>query len=117
MARLSREDILAKKDIVEEEVEVEQWGGSVMVKSLSGKERARVVDECTNKKGKYITTKLYPALLVAGCVEPRFTAEDADALNSKNSGALETVAKVIMRLSGIQADDLDDEEEGEEEKN
>lgn len=105
--RLTRDDILQAKDIVQEEVFVEPWGGTVLVQSLSGKARADVFAECMNDKGKMDSAKLYPLLMIGGCVEPKFTGKDIAALNERNSGALETVCKVIMRLSGISSDDVE----------
>ena len=106
--RLSRDDILNVKDIKQEEVYVSEWDGSVLVQSLSGKRRSEIMDYAMNDKGKMDTEKLYPALMVAGVIEPEFKRADSEALLEKNSGALEKVCKVIMRLSGISADDLDD---------
>lgn len=110
--RLTREDILSVKDIVQEEVFIKEWNGSVLVQSLSGKMRGEIMDYAMSDKGHLITGKLYPALMVAGTVDPVFTRADSDALLAKNSGALERVCKVIMKLSGIREDDL-----GETEKN
>ena len=107
---LTREEILNVKDIKQEEVEVSEWGGSVLVQSLSGERRGEVIDTCMNDKGKMVTTKLYPLLLIEGCVEPKFTREDFAAINNKNSGALEKVAQAIMKLSGISKDDLEEAE-------
>ena len=107
---LTREDILNVKDIQQEEVFIKEWGGSVTVQSLSGKRRSEIMDACMSDKGKMNTGKLYPALMVAGCVEPVFTRADSEAINERNSGALEKVCKVIMRLSGISADDLEEAE-------
>lgn len=107
MSRLSREAILNCKDIEQQEVYVKKWDGSVLVQALSGKKRAAIMDGCMNSKGKMDTEKLYPALIVAGCVEPEFDKADAEALNGKNSGALETICKVIMKLSGISEDDVE----------
>lgn len=105
---LTREEILNVKDIKKEDVFVSEWNGSVVVQSLSGKKRSEIMDYAMNDKGKLITGRLYPALMVAGIVEPEFKRADSEALLEKNSGALEKVCKVIMRLSGISADDLDD---------
>ena len=110
MTRLSREEILNAKDIEQEEVFVEPWGGSVLVQALSGARRADIMDACMDDKGKMNTKRLYPALMVAGCVEPEFSKADSEALLDKNSGALETVCKVIMRLSGISQDDVEEAE-------
>jgi len=106
--RLTREDILNVKDIRKQEVFVSEWNGSVLVQSLSGKKRSEIMDYAMNDKGKLITEKLYPALMVAGVVEPEFKRADSEALLEKNSGALEKVCKVIMKLSGISTDDLDE---------
>ena len=37
--RLSREDILKAEDLPTEEVPVPEWGGSVLVRGLTGRER------------------------------------------------------------------------------
>jgi hypothetical protein len=110
MKRLSREEILNVKDIEQKEVSIPEWKGSVLVQALSGKKRAEIMDACMNDKGKMNTEKLYPALIVAGCIEPEFKKADAEALNNKNSGALEKVCKVIMKLSGISQDDVEEAE-------
>lgn len=106
--RLTREDILNVKDIKQEEILISEWNGSVLVQSLSGKKRSEIMDYAMNDKGKLMTEKLYPALMVAGVVEPEFKRADSEALLEKNSGALEKVCKVIMKLSGISTDDLDE---------
>lgn len=110
MPILSREAILNAKDIKQEEVFIPEWEGSILVQSLSGKRRAEIMDVSMNAKGKLDTSKLYPALLIAGCVEPTFNKADAEMINEKNSGALEKAAKVIMKLSGISQDDLEETE-------
>jgi hypothetical protein len=110
MARLTREQILNAKDIVQEEVEVKAWGGSVLVQSLSGAQRAAVMKVAMGKNGKVDAAQLYPLLMIEGVVEPKFSKADIEALNDRSSGALETVCKVIMRLSGISQDDIEEEE-------
>lgn len=110
MARLTREEILNAKDIEQEEVPVPQWGGDVLVQSLSGTKRAAIFKACMGKNGKMDSSKLYPMLMIDGVVDPQFTKADADALNEKNSGALEIVAKAIMKLSGISQDDVEEQE-------
>ena len=106
MKRLSRDDILNAKDIEQKEVEVKEWGGSVLVQTLSARRRSDIMDSCMDDKGKLIITKLYPALMIAGCVEPKLQKADVEVLNEKSSKAIERVCKVIMELSGIAEDDL-----------
>lgn len=108
MKRLSREDILNAKDLETEEVEVKEWGGTVLVRALTGKKRAEVLEYSINDKGKVDLNKLYPSLLVAGCVEPEFKKADAELLSEKSSGAIEKVCKAISRLSGINEGDIEE---------
>lgn len=103
-----RERILAAQDQKSELVEVPEWGVTVEVRSLSGKQRAHVLQTAVDRKGNTDLEKLYPALLVETVFDPEdgervFRAEDRDAINARNSGALERVAQVAMRLSGIDA--------------
>lgn len=109
--RLSREDILNAKDIVQEEVYVKEWGGGVLVQSLSGQARSELFNYAMNDKGKLDTMKLYPAMMVSGVIEPEFSRADAEAILSKSASALEKVCQAIMRLSGIGEDDVIDEAE------
>ncbi len=106
MKRLSRDDILNAKDIQTKEVEVKEWGGAVLVQTLSALQRSDIMDSCMDEKGKMSIKQLYPALLIAGCLEPKLEKTDIDALNTKSSKAIERVCKVIMELSGITEDDI-----------
>ena len=109
MKRLSRDDILNAKDIEQKAVEIKEWGGSVLVQTLSALKRSDIMDSCMDEKGKMSIKHLYPALMIAGCVEPKLEKADVDALNAKSSKAIEKVCKVIMELSGITEDDIQTE--------
>ena len=107
MAKSLREKILAAKDIRSERVHVPEWGVEVEVRSMTGAQRARVLQGAT-VDGEVDLERLYPILLIETVYDPEtgepvFDAADRDALNAKNSGALERIAKVAMRLSGIDA--------------
>ena len=110
MARLNREDILNAKDIKDTEVEVPEWGGTVLVRTLTGAQRAAVLDGAMGEDGKVSSLELYPRLIVAGCVEPEFSKADVEALNEKSASAIEVVAKAIMGISGISKDDVEKSE-------
>jgi hypothetical protein len=110
MARLTREEILQVKDLREEEIEIPEWGGSIVVRSLSGNARQKLVMNCMDKAGKMDIQKLYPMLLIAGCVEPQFTKADTDGLNEKSAAALEKAGKAIMKLSGMALEDIEQAE-------
>jgi hypothetical protein len=108
-----RDKILNAKDIKSEVVHVDEWDADVEIRGLSGAERASLVDKATVKEtdgeGKHTSrvdqSALYPLLIIATAYEPGgeklFTDGDRDAINGKSAGALEKVAAVSMRLSGM----------------
>lgn len=101
-----RDRILSVQDIQSERVYVPEWDVEVEVRSMTGAQRARVLQGAT-VDGEVDLERLYPILLIETTYDPEsgeqiFTPADRDALNSKNSGALERIAKVAMRLSGIE---------------
>lgn len=106
MAKSLRERILSAQDIQSERVHVPEWDVEVEVRSMTGAQRARVLQGAT-VDGEVDLERLYPILLIETVYDPEtgepvFEAADRDALNAKNSGALERIAKVAMRLSGIE---------------
>lgn len=106
MAKSLRERILSAQDIQSERVYVPEWDVEVEVRSMTGAQRARVLQGAT-VDGEVDLERLYPILLIETVYDPEtgepvFEAADRDALNGKNSGALERIAKVAMRLSGIE---------------
>src|SRR5690606_8056060 len=101
-----RERILSAQDIQSERVHVPEWDVEVEVRSMTGQQRAAVLKGAT-VDGEIDLEKLYPILLIETTYDPEsgeriFNPADRDALNAKNSGALERIAKVAMRLSGIE---------------
>lgn len=116
MAYLSREDILNVDDIETQEVEVPEWGGTVVVKAMSGAERDRFEAGLYNFSGN--TRKANPenlrAKLVALTVvnpetlKPMFSVADIEMLGKKSVKALNRIFEVAQKLSGITDDDVDE---------
>lgn len=100
-----RDRILGANDITKELVEVPEWDAIIEVRSMNGKERSEVMQ--TAIVGDEIDFELlFPLVLIHSCYDPEtgervFEPADRDTLNTKNSGHLETVSKVAMRLSGL----------------
>lgn len=112
---LSRQEILEKKDIVTEDVEVTAWGGWVCVKSLSGKERDKWERDIVEVKGKTVVTKdnIRAKLVALSVVNPEtlkpiFEAADVEALGAKNAAALDTIYTVASRLSKVSEEDVEE---------
>lgn len=110
---LSREQILEAKDLVTEAVEVPEWGGSVLVKSLTGAERDQYESAIVEQKGRDTKVNLRNArarLVALSVVDEEgkrlFSPNDVSLLGAKSAAALQRVFNVAMRLSGITDDDV-----------
>jgi hypothetical protein len=95
--------------MVAEIVTVPEWGGNVRVRALTGKERD-TFEQMSIKRGAKgeieVNMVNMRARLVSLCVvdekgERIFTDADVARLGRKSASALERVAKVAQRLSGI----------------
>lgn len=113
---LTREQILQATDVLYEEVAVPEWGGKVLVKSLSGAERDRI--EATIVQGnsrkqamnlQNVRAKFIAWAIVDADTHKRLFADaDIVALGEKSAAALQRVFNVVQRLSGLSADDLEE---------
>lgn len=115
MALLSRDDILNANDRELSEVEVPEWGGSVLVRSLSGKERDDYeTGTVYHKNGKEIRNfENFRARLVALCVvdengQRLFGPRDVKALGNKSVAALQRVFNECQKLNGISDEDVEE---------
>ena len=105
---LGRDQILGAKDLVTEEVEVPEWGGSVLVRALSGSELDEFEGENYDvANGQVVMNKRNArARLLSRAIcndkgEALFTKKDVDALGKKSSRALNRVVVVAEQLNGI----------------
>lgn len=109
---LTREQILNAEDIKTEEVEVPEWGGTVLVKGMNGKERDSF--EMSFLTGGQSTTENVRAKLVSlTIIDPDtknqlFTVADIDMLGNKSAKALDRVFAVAQRLSKIGINDVEE---------
>jgi hypothetical protein len=116
MALLSRDQILSAQDRPTEEVEVPEWGGSVLVMGLDGRGRDEFFASLYRQRGtkQYMDNENATAKLVARCVidpdthAPMFTQSDVHALGEKSGQALDRVYTVAQRLSGLSDSDLEE---------
>ncbi len=110
-----RNRILAKNDVKIESVLVPEWGETMWVRSISGRERDQYEEQSlqkTSKGRREVTLRDARARLVvlAVCVSetdktPLFNAGDIEALTGKNGAALDRLYAVAARLSGIRPED------------
>lgn len=102
-----RDQILKAKDINGELMEIKEWGVKVEVRTMTTKERARILENAVDPNtGKTLISNMYPEIAIA-CVfdpesgEPVFKNEDKDALLDKSGAVLEKIAAKAMQLSGL----------------
>lgn len=113
---LTREQILQAEDLKTEEVHVPEWGGTVCVRALTGDERDRYEGSMLVEKddGTYgmRRDRLRATLAALSIVDengaPLFTAEDVAVLGRKSASALDRVADVARRLSGLTKRDMEE---------
>lgn len=126
MALLSKDAILSADDLESKEVEVPEWGGSVIVKAMSGEERDAFENSLTKRrpviagprKGEMETipdtSNVHAKLVARTIVDPDgarlFNDGEIVALGKKSAAALQRVWDVAAELSGIGADAAEDAE-------
>lgn len=121
MASELRKKILEVDDIQVEQVLVPEWGVTIEVRGMNGLDRAQFLRRSTNDDGQVAYERFYPELLIATCFVPPeneedergsgeklFEPADRDALNSKAGAAIERIAAVAQRLSGLGTIDVED---------
>jgi len=108
-----KDSILSAQDIPEETLEVKEWNVTVLIKGMTAGERVKLMQSAFNQDtGQVNMAAVYPDVVVS-CVhdpesgEPVFTDSDKDALMGKSSAAIESIASVGLRLSGIGKDEKD----------
>lgn len=111
--QLTRKDILEVIDLPTQEVEVPEWGGSVMVRGLNGTERDQYEQSLLSMNGTSVELNLAGArarLVSLACVDEAgqrlFTAKDIEALGRKSGTALDRVFQVVQKLSGLSNEDM-----------
>jgi len=97
---LTLDDILAKDDLGEKEVNVPEWGGTVVIRGLGYGEFVSVRDKSI-VNGEQDETIFGVGLLAAAFVNPVLNEEQAKALFNRSSAAVVRLTGEIVSLSGI----------------
>jgi hypothetical protein len=115
MAILTRDQILKADDRRTVEVEVPEWGGSVLIRSLTGAERDKFeASTMQNKGGKQVQNYAnFRARLVSLCIvneqgELLFNSADIKLLGDKSVAALQRVFNKCNELNGLSDEDVEE---------
>lgn len=112
--RLTKEQIIAANDRPTEEVEVPEWGGSVLVRGISASQRTKyeqALFKGFDADGKPIIDmngvdqrlSLCALCIVDDSGAPLFSKEEVAVLGDKSGVALQRIFEVAQRLSGLGA--------------
>ena len=116
LGRLTRDAIRAADDLHREEVAVPEWGGTVLVQGMTGKQRDQfeqrqmtIRGRGRNRQAEMDLSNFRANVVMACCVNddgtPMFDTGDLEWLTEKSAAALSRVADVAVRLSGITEED------------
>jgi hypothetical protein len=112
---LSKDQILKADDRPIEEVEVHEWGGSVLVRGMDGIGRDEFFASMAVQRGKQQVMDVANAtakLVARSILDPddrdqlMFTPQEVAELGTKGAAALERVGSVAQRLSGLTDEDM-----------
>jgi hypothetical protein len=103
------------EDLPREAVYVFEWGGSVLVRTMSGTERDafEVASVAARGKSREVNLANLRARLAVLCLvdadgKRLFSDADAPALGAKSARALSRIYDVAARLNGLSADDAEE---------
>lgn len=104
-----RDRILTSDDIPTELVEVPLWGVTIEVRGMTGSDRAQMLEAAMTPEGGVNLQAFYPEIVIACAYDPEtgervFASGDRDVLMSKSGKAIDTIATVGLRLSGMTED-------------
>ena len=111
---LTKADILQVQDLEHEDVYVEQWGGWVRVRALTGAERDRYEGSfMPDKKGgkpsfRNVRARLVTMALTSPEGKKLFSFNDVEALGKKNASALNQLFEKAQQLSGLRKEDVEE---------
>lgn len=109
MNTLSKEAILGADDLPRELVNVPEWGGPVLVRTMSGTDRDAFEASLLDKEGRMhnVRARLVALTVCDAQGERLFGDSDLDALGRKSARALDRVFSVAQRLNGIGVQQVD----------
>lgn len=107
---LSKSDILGANDLQREEVEVPEWGGTVMIRSFTADAKDAMEHKLfqISKTGVGIRAAYVGLALVDDKGQRLFKDEEISMLGTKYAGAVDRVFEKVARLNRITQQDVED---------
>lgn len=121
MALLSRAQIDLAPDIKTHDEHVEEWGGEVRLRGMTGTEKARISGTMVATVGMSVRLRanalaeIQLRTLCACLIDEEghtlYNEDEFDALGKKNAGVLERLYEISQDISGTTAEAVEDAEE------
>ena len=112
MAILSRDAILKTDDLKKEIVSVPEWGGEVIIATMTGAARDAWEASLLNSKKVVSLENIRARLVAATAIDEKgnqlFSDKDVDALGKKSASALDRCVKVAQKLNRLTETELED---------
>ncbi len=115
MSLLTKSAILAANDLKTEDVDVPEWGGSVRVRSFTGRERDAFESGLVRGDGKdrkvdltNMRARLVGLTVIDETGQRLFSDVEIDLLGAKSGAALDRVFAVAQKLNGLSSDDVEE---------
>lgn len=115
MALLSKDEILSAK-LPTREVDVPEWGGAVLVRSMTAFERDKFEMYLQRQKETAGSASFSTRAYVASCTivgedgQRLFSDEDVQILGQKSAHALDRILDAVLSLSGMESGAIEDAE-------
>lgn len=104
LRRLTVQEVLASRDLEERELDVPEWGGTVLIRAFSKRRQQELRKQSVGPGGETDGEKLEMLLLTEGVIEPEFLPEHVDGLREKSAGVIDRIVRSILELSGMTAE-------------
>lgn len=113
MSLLTKDQILNADDLPTKEIEVPQWGGNVLIRTMTAFERDRFEKKMFgdgDKKNRpdNIRATLASLAIVDESGDRMFTDKDIVALGKKSAAALDRVFAEIQKLNAVSDKDVEE---------
>lgn len=107
---LTKDAILAAKDLQIETVDVPEWGGKVHIRPFNGAERDTLEAAAKHAQDdmRGFRARIVAASICNDAGELLFEIKDIPALNNKSAAALNRVCDAALRLNHMTPEDVDD---------
>lgn len=109
---LSKDQILKADDSKTIEVDVPEWGGTVLIGTMSGFARDQFESAIIGKNGGVNATNIRAKLAASTLIDDKgnllFNDKDVAALGKKSAAALDRVFEAAQKLNRISEADVED---------